>query len=35
LPVFNNVFLAIPAGALAFFLVNFVRFVRTDRAPTA
>jgi SecD/SecF fusion protein len=35
MPVFNNLFLALPAGALAFFLVNFVRFVRAERAPAA
>jgi len=30
-PVFDNLFLAFPVGALAFFLLNFVRFVRTER----
>ncbi len=31
-PVFNNILLAIPVGALAFFLWNFVVFVRSERA---
>ncbi|MCK6461195.1 MAG: protein translocase subunit SecD [Planctomycetes bacterium] len=31
-PVFNNILLAIPVGLLAFFLWNFVVFVRTERA---
>ena len=31
MPVFNNLFLAIPVGLLAFFLWNFVVFVRSER----
>jgi len=31
-PVFNNLLLGIPVGVLAFFLWNFVVFVRTERA---
>jgi len=33
-PVFDNLLLAVPVGVLAFFLVNFVRFVRADRVRT-
>ena len=33
-PVFDNLLLAVPVGALAFFLLNFVRFVRSERAAT-
>jgi hypothetical protein len=31
-PVFDNLLLAVPVGVLAFFLLNFVRFVRSERA---
>jgi SecD/SecF fusion protein len=31
-PVFDNLILAVPIGALVFFLFNFVRFVRAERA---
>jgi len=31
-PVFNNLLLAVPVGVLAFFLWNFVVFVRQERA---
>jgi SecD/SecF fusion protein len=33
-PVFDNLLLAVPVGALAFFLLNFVRFVRSEHAET-
>ncbi len=31
-PVFDNLLFAVPVGAIAFFLLNFVRFVRSERA---
>jgi SecD/SecF fusion protein len=34
-PVFNNLFLSVPVGALAFFLWNFVAFVRSERTAAA